>query len=137
MISSSGFAAFRYREYQLFWLAAAFSNIGMWSLIFATLWLMHDLTDSPLMVGLVSTATTAPVLLFSMWGGVVADQVNRLKLVRATRAMFSVLTLLTGFLIATGAIQPWHILAILGGHGDLAVFRRPIPVSDGGGTGPP
>ena len=125
MISRSGFAAFRYREYQLFWLAAAFSNIGMWSLIYATLWLMHKLTDSPLMVGLVTTSTLAPVLLFSMWGGVVADQVNRLKLVRATRAMFSVLTLLTGFLIATDVIQPWHILAISVATGILLSFDSP------------
>jgi MFS family permease len=125
VISRSGFAAFRYREYQLFWLAAAFSNIGMWSLIYASLWLMHELTDSPLMVGLVSTSTMAPVLLFSMWGGVVADQVNRLKLVRATRAMFSVLTLLTGFLIATDAIQPWHILAISVATGILLSFDGP------------
>ena len=125
MIARSGFAAFRYREYQLFWLAAAFSNVGMWSLIYATLWLMHDLTDSPLMVGLVSTASMAPVLLFSMWGGVVADQVNRLKLLRATRAMFSALTLLTGFLIAAEVIQPWHILAISVVQGILLSFDGP------------
>ena len=125
MISRSGFAAFRYREYQLFWLAAAFSNIGMWSLIYATLWLMHDLTDSPLMVGLVSTSSTAPLLLFSMWGGVIADQVNRLKLVRATRVMFSVLALLTGFLIATDLIQPWHIFAISVATGILLSFDGP------------
>ena len=122
---TSGFVAFRYREYQLFWLAAAFSNIGMWSLIYGRLWLMHKLTDSPLMVGLVATSSLGPVLLFSMLGGVVADRVNRLKLVRATRAMFAVLTLLTGFLIATNLIQPWHVFAISVATGILLSFDIP------------
>ena len=125
MIARSGFSAFRYREYQLFWLAAAFSNIGMWSLIYATLWLMHDLTDRPLMVGLVATSTAAPILLFSMWGGVVADRVNRLKLLRVTRAMFSALALLMGFLIATDVIQPWQSLAISVVKGIMLSFDGP------------
>ena len=125
MIARSGFSAFRYREYQLFWLAAAFSNIGMWSLIYATLWLMHALTDRPLMVGLVATSTAAPILLFSMWGGVVADRVNRLKLLRVTRAMFSALALLMGFLIATDVIQPWQILAISVVKGIMLSFDGP------------
>ena len=125
MIARSGFSAFRYREYQLFWVAAAFSNIGMWSLIYATLWLMHDLTDRPLMVGLVATSTAAPMLLFSMWGGVIADRVNRLKLLRVTRAMFSALALLMGFLIATGVIEPWQILAISVVKGIMLSFDGP------------
>ena len=122
IFATSGLAAFRYRQYQLFWVAAAFSNIGMWSLIFASLWLMHGLTDSPLMVGLVTTSSLGPVLVFSVWGGVVADQVNRLRLVRATRALFSILSLLTGFLVATNVIQPWHLLAISVASGILLAF---------------
>lgn len=125
MLARSGFSAFRYREYQLFWVAAAFSNIGMWSLIYATLWLMYDLTGSELMTGLVATCNAAPMLLFSMWGGVIADRVNRLKLLRVTRAMFSVLALLMGFLIATGVIQPWQILAISVVKGIMLSFDGP------------
>lgn len=125
MIARSGFSAFRYREYQLFWVAAAFSNIGMWSLIYATLWLMHDLTDSEVMVGLVLTCNAAPILLFSVWGGVVADRVNRLRLLRFTRALFSALALLMGFLIASGVIEAWHILAISVVKGIMLSFDNP------------
>jgi MFS family permease len=97
----------------------------MWALTYGRLWLMHELTDSPLMVGLVATSSLGPVLLFSMWGGVVADQVNRLKLVRVTRAMFAGLSLLTGFLIAGGVIQPWHVFAISVATGILLSFDIP------------
>jgi len=125
VMQKSGFAAFRYREYRYFWLGAVFSNVGMWALIFGRLWLMHDLTDSTIMVGLVTTATLGPVLVFSMWGGVVADRVNRLRLVQATRGMFAALALLTGVLIAADLIEPWHIIAISVGTGLLIAIDIP------------
>ena len=125
MISKSGFHAFRYREYRYFWLAASFSNIGMWTLIYGRLWLMHQITDSPLMVGLVTTSSLGPVLVFSVWGGVLADRVNRLKLIRITRAMFALLALLTGILIAWDVIEPWHLIAISVGTGILLSFDIP------------
>ena len=53
-------AAFRYREYRLYWLGGAFSNIGMWALIFGRLWLMHSLTESALYLGLVPPPAWAP-----------------------------------------------------------------------------
>ena len=106
-------------------MAAACSNIGMWALIYGRLWLMHSLTDSPLMVGLVNTATLGPVLLFSVWGGAVADRVNRLKLVQATRGMFACLALLTGMLAATGVVQAWHLLLVSVATGILLAFDIP------------
>ena len=80
--AQSSFVVFGYREYRYFWIAAAFSNIGMWALVYGRLWLMHSLTDSPLLVGLTNTATLAPVLILSVWGGALADRVNRLKLLQ-------------------------------------------------------
>ena len=124
-LAGSGFVAFRYREYRVYWLAAAFSNVGMWALVYGRLWLMHDMTDSALWVGLVTTANLGPVLLLSMWGGVVADRVNRLTLIRWTRGMFAVLAVVTGVLIATGAMQPWHLIAISVGTGALLSFDIP------------
>ena len=125
LIARSGFAAFQFREYRYFWLAAAFSNIGMWTLIYGRLWLMHKLTDSPLMVGLVTTASLGPLLLFSLFGGVVADRANRLKLLRVTRAMFAALAVLTGVLIATEVIRDWHLIAISVATGMLLSFDIP------------
>ena len=58
-----GLIAFQYREYRLFWVAAAFSNIGMWTLTAGRLWLMHELTESPVMLGMVPFASLAPILL--------------------------------------------------------------------------
>ena len=125
LIARSGFAAFQFREYRYFWLSATFSNIGMWTLIYGRLWLMHKLTESPLMVGLVTTASLGPLLIFSLFGGVVADRANRLKLLRLTRAMFAALAVLTGVLIATEVIRDWHVIAISVATGMLLSFDIP------------
>lgn len=117
--------AFKYREYRIFWIAAAFSNIGMWALIFGRLWLMRTLTDSEFMLGLETAASLGPVLIFSVWGGVLADRVNRLKLVRVTRLLFAAMAGLTGLLIALDTIQPWHVIAISLATGVLLSFDIP------------
>ena len=122
---SGPLAAFRYTSYRLFWIGNAFSNIGIWALMAGRLWLMHQLTDSPLMLGLVTFSGLGPILLLSMWGGVVADRVNRMRLVVTTRALFACTALLTGVLAATGVIEPWHLLAISLANGILLSFDIP------------
>ena len=74
VLSGTSYSAFKHREYRLFWIAAAFSNIGMWSLVYGRLFLMRTLTGSEVMLGLVATANLLPVLILSMWGGVLADR---------------------------------------------------------------
>ncbi len=86
---------------------------------------MRQLTGSEVMLGLVATANLAPVLIFSMWGGVLADRFNRLKIVRFTRLLFAVATFGTGMLIQSGALEPWHILAISSATGTLLAFDIP------------
>ena len=125
ILSGTSYSAFRYREYRLFWIAAAFSNVGMWSLVYGRLWLMRTLTGSEVMLGLVATANLAPVLIFSIWGGVLADRLNRLKIVRITRLLFAVTTLGTAVLIQSGNVEAWHVLAISAVTGTLLAFDIP------------
>ena len=125
MLRQTGFAVFGYREYRLFWIAAAFSNIGMWTLVYGRLWLMRTLSDSEILLGSVTAATMAPVMIFSVWGGVVADTVNRLRLLRFTRLLFAVAGFVTAVLIATDTIEAWHLLAISAVTGVMLAFDIP------------
>ena len=125
MLRRTGFAVFGYREYRLFWIAAAFSNVGMWTLVYGRLWLMRSLTDSEILLGSVTAATMAPVMIFSVWGGVVADTVNRLRLLRVTRFLFAIAGLVTAVLIATDAMEAWHLLAISAVTGVMLAFDIP------------
>ena len=125
MLKRTGFAVFGYREYRLFWIAAAFSNVGMWTLVYGRLWLMRSLTESEILLGSVTAATMAPVMIFSVWGGVVADTVNRLRLLRFTRFLFAIAGLVTAVLIATDTIEAWHLLAISAVTGIMLAFDIP------------
>ncbi len=125
MLTRTGFAVFGYREYRLFWIAAAFSNVGMWTLVYGRLWLMRSLTESEILLGSVTAATMAPVMIFSVWGGVVADTVNRLRLLRFTRFLFAIAGLVTAVLIATDTIEAWHLLAISAVTGVMLAFDIP------------
>lgn len=125
ILKNTGFTVFAYREYRLFWIAAAFSNIGMWTLVYGRLWMMRTLTDSEILLGAVATATLAPVMLLSLWGGVVADRINRLHLLRFTRFLFAGAGLLTGILIFTDVIQAWQLLVISAFTGILLAFDIP------------
>ena len=109
----------------MFWIAAAFSNVGMWTLVYGRLWLMRTLTDSEILLGSVTAATMAPVVIFSIWGGVVADTVNRLRLLRFTRFLFAIAGLVTAVLIATEVIEAWHLLAISAVTGVMLAFDIP------------
>ena len=100
------------REYSLFWIAALFSNIGMWALIYGRLWLMRTMTDSEALLGLVSSANLTPVLLFSIFGGVIADKYNTLRILQTTRFFFAILTLLTGIIIFINLMNPLILIII-------------------------
>lgn len=119
------FTSLRYREYRIFWIGNAASNIGIWLLMAGRLWLIYDITGSEAMLGILTFASLGPILLLSMWGGVLADRVNRVRMITSTRALFAVTALLTGALIAFDVIEPWHLIAISLVNGILLSFDIP------------
>ncbi|MBI1955367.1 MAG: MFS transporter, partial [Acidobacteria bacterium] len=74
------FQAFRYRDFRLLWSGAFTSTTGTWMQQVAQSWLVLDITGSAFYLGLVSFLADLPILLFSLVGGVVADRVDRRKL---------------------------------------------------------
>tara|TARA_B100000405_G_scaffold292344_1_gene243737 strand:+ start:1959 stop:3077 length:1119 start_codon:yes stop_codon:yes gene_type:complete len=91
----------------------------------ANLWLMHELTNTVLYLGILTFTGLGPILVLSMWGGVIADRVNRVRLVTITRGCFSGTALLTGLLVAFNLIQPWHLISISLINGILLSFDIP------------
>lgn len=79
-----------HRNFRLFWLGQTGSVIGTWMESVATGWLALQLTNSAFMVGLVSAAGSLPVLLLTLYAGVVVDRHPKLKVVRTTQTLFLV-----------------------------------------------
>ena len=68
------FSALTYRNFRLFWFGQIISLSGTWMHSAAQGWLVFKLTNSPFYLGLVGSAMTLPVLLFTMAGGIAADR---------------------------------------------------------------
>src|SRR5438067_13731145 len=81
------FRALRHRNFRLLWVGQLISVVGTWMQSVAQGWLMHRLTGSALMLGLLGTAQFLPVMLFSLWAGVIADHLDKRKLVIATQTL--------------------------------------------------
>ncbi|MGA2714238.1 MAG: MFS transporter [Bryobacteraceae bacterium] len=104
------FKAFQYHDFRLLWFGACTSSIGTWMQEIAQNWLVLEITNSPFLLGLDAFLGDIPIFLFSLVGGVIADRMDRRKLLMISQIiqMTSALTLAT--LIATQRIQIWHIL---------------------------
>jgi predicted MFS family arabinose efflux permease len=104
------FKAFHYRDFRLLWFGACTSSIGTWMQEIAQNWLVLEITKSPFLLGLDAFLGDIPIFLFSLFGGVIADRMDRRHLLIGSQLvqMSSAITLAT--LIATNHIQIWHIL---------------------------
>lgn len=104
--------ALRHRNYRLFWTGNFLSNLGTWMYLVALGWLVLELTNSPLLLGVVGFAQYAPALIFSLPAGVLADRVNRRKFLLGTYSAMLLLALTLALLVTLRIITYREILAI-------------------------
>lgn len=122
---SGTFAALRHRNYRLLWSGTLVSSSGDWMDQIAFNWLVYALTGSPVYLGLVNLCRMAPILVFTLVGGVVADRVERRKLLMTTQAAAMVMAFLLAVLVATNLIQIWMVMLIAAGRGTMMSFNQP------------
>ena len=104
------FKAFQYRDFRLLWVGACTSSIGTWMQEIAQNWLVFEITKSPFLLGLDDFLGNIPILLFSLFGGVIADRVDRRYLLIGSQLVQMTSAFTLAALIATGNVQIWHIL---------------------------
>lgn len=111
------FTALRHRNFRLFIFGQLISLIGTWMDKTAEGWLVYQLTGSKFLLGVIAAAGTAPMLLFSFWGGSIADRLPKRSILVATQSVSMLLAFAEAFLVWTHLVQPWQIvvLATLGG----------------------
>lgn len=106
------FAAFRHPNYRLYFSGQIVSLVGTWMQIVAQGWLVYQLTDSPLYLGLVSFAASVPVFVLSLGAGAIIDRLPRRRVLVATQTSAMLLAFVLAFLTFSGLVQPWHILVL-------------------------
>jgi MFS family permease len=124
-VSESPLRALRHRDFRSFAIGQSVSLVGTWMQIIAQGWLMLELTGSAFSVGLVTTLGTLPVLLFTLYGGVVADRVDKRKYIIALQSVMLCEAALLAGLALTGAITVAWIYALAVVFGLATAFEVP------------
>lgn len=103
--------------YRRFIAAAFVGNVGLWMQATAQGWLVLDLTGSPAMLGLVGALSALPTLLLSLPAGVLADRIDRRRLLVGTQLAVATFALVLAVLTTTGIVAFWQVLllAVLAG----------------------
>jgi len=119
------FKAFQYRDFRLMWVGACTSSIGTWMQIVAQGWLIYRLSHSAFLLALDQFLAGIPIFLFSLIGGVVADRVERRKILLISQyiQMASAGTLTV--LVTAGVVHVWQILCLSFVSGLAQAFGGP------------
>lgn len=117
--------ALRHRNYRLFFTGQSLSLIGTWMTRVACSWLLWRLTHSVEMLGLLGFAGQVPTFLFAPVAGVLADRLNRHRLLVGTQILAMLQSLALAALVLSGTVQVWEVLALQLFQGLINAFDMP------------
>jgi MFS family permease len=120
------FSALRHRNFRLFLGGQFLSLCGTWIQHVAHGWLVLELTDSAFAVGLVTTLGSLPILLFTLYGGVVADRVDRHRFLILLQSLMLLEALTLGTLVALDRITVEWVMVLAIVFGLLSAFEVPV-----------
>lgn len=123
---SSPWAPLRRPVFRLLWVTWLTANIGMWMNDVAAAWLMTTLTTSPVMVALVQSAATLPVLLLGLPSGALADILNRRRWFMFTQFWVAANAVVLCLVLFTGSMTPQLLLALTFVNGIGLAMRWPV-----------
>jgi len=112
-------------NFRLFWIGQTVSLIGTWMQQVGQGWLALELTNSAFLVGVVSAAGSFPVLLFSLYGGVIADRKNKLRIVIICQALLLVEAAALWWFTWAGRMNFHWLLALTTFGGVISAFEIP------------
>ena len=115
----------RHRQFRLLWFGHSFTSMAFWMDQVARGWLIYELTDSALQLGLVRGVQAIPTLLLSPVAGTAADRYSRKLQILVAQGIDGLMFVALALLIFTGEIQPWHVYATAFGMAIVQPFQQP------------
>jgi MFS family permease len=110
-IGRRAFTSLRHRDFALLWVGSVIMSAGQWLQQVTLSWLVFDMTHSAFLLGLLNGLRFLPFLFTSLIGGVLADRVDRLRLMFLTQAYLLVITAVMAVLLLSGRVAVWHLFA--------------------------
>ena len=123
--SASAWAPLRWPLFRALWIASLTSSIGTWMHEVGAVWLMTSLTLSPVMVALMQTAASLPIVVLALPAGAIADVLDRRKVLLFTQAWMLASAAALGVLAVLDATTPWLLLILTFALGAGAAMNAP------------
>ncbi len=119
------FEAFGERDYRRFWATQFLSNVGSWMQSVAQGWLVYRLSHSAFALGVVAFASTAPGIVLMLPGGVLADQLNRRRVVVVSQCAQALAALFIAVMLFRDSVAIWHVALAAAIAGTAMSFSAP------------
>ena len=120
-----GLTALRERNYVLYAVGQFISQLGNWVEQTAVAWILYEMTNSPLLLGLSGLFRAVPMIALALFGGAIADRVPRRVLLLLTESSMLIASLTVGLLALTDQLQFWHLYVLSFASGTLSAFSIP------------
>jgi MFS family permease len=125
VVTSETFRSLRVRNYRIFFIGQAISQVGTWLQFIAQALLVLQLTDSGVALGLVTAFQFLPVLVFGAWAGVISDRVDKRRLMFVTQTAMMVFALVLGVFVLSGHITVIGVYVLAALTGTANAFDNP------------
>jgi len=119
------FSSLSVRNFRIYWFGMFISLIGTWIQTVAQSWLVFSLTNSAFLLGIVGFLSSMPIFFLSLIGGVVADRMDKKKILIFTQIIFMILAFALAVLTQKNIITPWQIMIIAVLNGVVMSFDGP------------
>ena len=125
LATSETFRSLGVRNFRVFFIGQAISQVGTWLQFIAQALLVLQLTDSGVALGLVTAFQFLPVLVFGAWAGVISDRVDKRKLMLVTQTAMMVFALVLGLFVLSGHITVIGVYVLAALTGTANAFDNP------------
>ena len=119
------FTSLQSKDFRLLWAGNIFDHMALWLQMITLSWLVWDLTRSALLSGTAAGLRGFPTLIIGPWAGVVADRMDRRKVVIVVQFFLSVVAFGFAFMVATATVEVWHAFAYAGVSAVCFAFIMP------------
>lgn len=125
MVNGHRFPALYVRDFRLFWFGQIISLSGTWMHSVAQGWLVYSLTKSPLHLGIIASLSSLPILIFTLWGGIVADRYPKRNILILTQILSMFPAIIIALLTDMEIITIWHVAMTAIALGTINAFDIP------------
>ena len=119
------FTSLKSRDFRLLWMGNIFDHMALWLQMITLSWLVWDLTGSALLSGTAAGVRGFPSLIIGPWAGVVADRMDRRKVVIVFQFFLAVVAIAFAVIVGTAVVQVWHVFAYAGVSAVCFAFIMP------------